>query len=97
MLFSLLLAHYSHLNGHSELVIERVSKDDAGTYSCVAENRVGSIKSLGFVYVRGAFTVLSYFFRLNITYLTESHAVNVPETIIQSLEKLVIYTMRVRR
>ncbi|GAA6099393.1 hemicentin-1 isoform X2 [Tachysurus ichikawai] len=44
--------HYSHVNGHSELVIERVSKDDAGTYSCIAENQVGSIKSLGFVYVK---------------------------------------------
>ncbi|XP_053542916.1 hemicentin-1 isoform X1 [Ictalurus punctatus] len=44
--------HYNHANGQSELVIERVSKDDAGTYSCVAENRVGSIKSLGFVYVK---------------------------------------------
>ncbi|KAI5614770.1 hemicentin-1 isoform X1 [Silurus asotus] len=45
-------AHYNHASGLSELVIERVSKDDAGTYSCVAENRVGSIKSLGFVYVK---------------------------------------------
>ncbi|XP_062857960.1 hemicentin-1 [Trichomycterus rosablanca] len=45
-------AQYDHLNGQSELVIERVSKDDAGTYSCVAENQVGSIKSLGFVYVK---------------------------------------------
>ncbi|KAJ8376139.1 hypothetical protein SKAU_G00067190 [Synaphobranchus kaupii] len=45
-------AHYDHVNGHSELVIERVSKDDSGTYSCVAQNRVGSIKSLGFVYVK---------------------------------------------
>ncbi|KAK3506808.1 hypothetical protein QTP70_028372 [Hemibagrus guttatus] len=45
-------AHYSHVNGHSELVIERVNKDDAGTYSCVAENQVGSIKSLSFVYVK---------------------------------------------
>ncbi|XP_066533975.1 hemicentin-1 [Hoplias malabaricus] len=45
-------AYYDHVNGHSELVIEHVSKDDAGTYSCVAENRVGSIKSLGFVYVK---------------------------------------------
>ncbi|XP_016146102.1 hemicentin-1-like [Sinocyclocheilus grahami] len=42
----------AHANGHSELVIERVSKDDSGTYSCVAENSVGSIKSLGFVYVK---------------------------------------------
>ncbi|TSL47575.1 Hemicentin-1 [Bagarius yarrelli] len=45
-------AHYSHANGHSELVIERASKDDAGTYSCIAENQLGSIKSLGFVYVK---------------------------------------------
>lgn len=30
-----------------------MSKDDSGTYSCVAENNVGSIKSLGFVYVKG--------------------------------------------
>ncbi|XP_071373120.1 hemicentin-1, partial [Centroberyx affinis] len=45
-------AHYDHVNGHSELVIERVSKDDSGTYSCVAENSVGTIKSLGFVYVK---------------------------------------------
>ncbi|AWP10692.1 putative hemicentin-1 [Scophthalmus maximus] len=44
--------HYDHMNGHSELVIERVSKDDSGTYTCVAENNVGSIKSLGFVYVK---------------------------------------------
>ncbi|XP_068563703.1 hemicentin-1 [Cebidichthys violaceus] len=44
--------HYDHMNGHSELVIERVNKDDSGTYSCVAENSVGTIKSLGFVYVK---------------------------------------------
>ncbi|XP_031715320.1 hemicentin-1 isoform X1 [Anarrhichthys ocellatus] len=44
--------HYDHMNGHSELVIERVNKDDSGTYSCVAENSVGIIKSLGFVYVK---------------------------------------------
>uniref|UniRef100_A0A8C9R6U4 Hemicentin-1 n=1 Tax=Scleropages formosus TaxID=113540 RepID=A0A8C9R6U4_SCLFO len=45
-------ARYDHVNGHSELIIERVSKDDAGTYSCTAENSVGSIKSLGFVSIR---------------------------------------------
>ncbi|XP_031431207.1 LOW QUALITY PROTEIN: hemicentin-1 [Clupea harengus] len=45
-------AQFDHVNGHSELVIEWVSKDDSGTYSCVAENAVGSIKSLGFVYVK---------------------------------------------
>ncbi|XP_038571299.1 hemicentin-1 isoform X3 [Micropterus salmoides] len=44
--------HYDHMNGHSELVIERVSKDNSGTYTCVAENNVGTIKSLGFVYVK---------------------------------------------
>lgn len=55
-----LLAYYDHVNGHSELVIEHVSKDDAGTYSCVAENRVGSIKSLGFVYVKGNTTSLVF-------------------------------------
>ncbi|XP_034438633.1 hemicentin-1 isoform X1 [Hippoglossus hippoglossus] len=44
--------HYDHMNSHSELVIERVSKDDSGTYTCVAENNVGTIKSLGFVYVK---------------------------------------------
>ncbi|XP_032380766.1 hemicentin-1 isoform X2 [Etheostoma spectabile] len=44
--------HYNHMNGHTELVIERVSKDDSGTYTCVAENTVGTIKSLGFVYVK---------------------------------------------
>ncbi|XP_005733181.1 hemicentin-1 isoform X1 [Pundamilia nyererei] len=44
--------HYDQTNGHSELVIERVSKDDAGTYTCVAENDVGTIKSLALVYVK---------------------------------------------
>lgn len=41
------------MSSHSELVIERVSKDDSGTYTCVAENSVGTIKSLGFVSVLG--------------------------------------------
>ncbi|KAM6962600.1 hemicentin-1 [Aplochiton taeniatus] len=45
-------AHYNQVNGHSELIIERVSKEDSGTYSCMAENTVGFIKSLGFVYVK---------------------------------------------
>ncbi|XP_028259472.1 hemicentin-1 [Parambassis ranga] len=49
---NILPVHYDHMNGHSELVIERVSKEDAGTYTCVAENSVGTIKSLGFVYVK---------------------------------------------
>ncbi|NXU50379.1 HMCN1 protein, partial [Turnix velox] len=45
-------AKYDDVNGHSELVIERVSKDDSGTYVCTAENSVGSIKAIGFVYVK---------------------------------------------
>ncbi|XP_060933914.1 hemicentin-1 [Limanda limanda] len=49
---NILPVHYDQMNGHSELVIERVSKDDSGTYTCVAENNVGTIKSLGFVYVK---------------------------------------------
>uniref|UniRef100_A0A3Q3ALP3 Hemicentin 1 n=1 Tax=Kryptolebias marmoratus TaxID=37003 RepID=A0A3Q3ALP3_KRYMA len=47
-----IMPHYDHMNGHSELVIERVTKDDSGTYTCVAENSAGTIKSLGFVYVK---------------------------------------------
>uniref|UniRef100_A0A8C4U7D5 Hemicentin-1 n=1 Tax=Falco tinnunculus TaxID=100819 RepID=A0A8C4U7D5_FALTI len=45
-------AQYDDVNGHSELVVERVSKDDSGTYVCTAENTVGSIKAIGFVYVK---------------------------------------------
>uniref|UniRef100_A0A8B9BNN6 Hemicentin 1 n=1 Tax=Anser brachyrhynchus TaxID=132585 RepID=A0A8B9BNN6_9AVES len=43
---------YDDVNGHSELVIDRVSKDDSGTYVCTAENTVGSVKAIGFVYVK---------------------------------------------
>lgn len=53
--------YYDHMNGHSELVIERVSKEDSGTYTCVAENIVGTIKSLGFVYVKGELKYLTFF------------------------------------
>ncbi|NWU93884.1 HMCN1 protein, partial [Upupa epops] len=45
-------AQYDDVNGRSELIIERVSKDDSGTYVCTAENTVGSIKAIGFVYVK---------------------------------------------
>ncbi|KAM6456551.1 hemicentin-1 isoform 2-T2 [Liasis olivaceus] len=45
-------AQYDGVNGLSKLVIERVSKEDSGTYVCMAENLVGSIKALGFVYVK---------------------------------------------
>ncbi|XP_064420214.1 hemicentin-2 [Latimeria chalumnae] len=40
--------------GQSSLVIERVSKDDAGTYICTAENSVGVIKAIGFVHIKAA-------------------------------------------
>ncbi|MGH0125472.1 UNVERIFIED_CONTAM: hypothetical protein FKN15_054569 [Acipenser sinensis] len=49
---NIIQAQFDNVNGHSELVIERVSKDDSGTYACIAENSVGSIKSIGFVYVK---------------------------------------------
>ncbi|OXB56883.1 hypothetical protein ASZ78_013391 [Callipepla squamata] len=45
-------AHYDDISGHSELVIERVSKDDSGTYACTAENTVGSVRAIGFLYVK---------------------------------------------
>uniref|UniRef100_A0A669QE89 Hemicentin 1 n=1 Tax=Phasianus colchicus TaxID=9054 RepID=A0A669QE89_PHACC len=45
-------AQYDDVSGHSELVIGRVSKDDSGTYACTAENTVGSIRAIGFVYVK---------------------------------------------
>lgn len=54
------IVHYEHMNGYSELVIERVSKDDSGTYTCVAENSVGTIKSVGFVYVKGKATQIKF-------------------------------------
>ena len=55
MLFSTLFpsAHFDSINGHSELVIERISKEDSGTYVCTAENSVGFVKAIGFVYVKG--------------------------------------------
>lgn len=51
------VVRYDHTNGHSELVIDRVSKDDSGTYTCLAQNSVGTIKSLGFVHVKGKSTL----------------------------------------
>uniref|UniRef100_UPI00398EE55D hemicentin-1-like n=1 Tax=Pristiophorus japonicus TaxID=55135 RepID=UPI00398EE55D len=40
--------------GLSELIIEKVSKEDSGTYVCTAESAVGMIKAIGFVYVKEA-------------------------------------------
>ncbi|XP_038637840.1 LOW QUALITY PROTEIN: hemicentin-1-like [Scyliorhinus canicula] len=40
--------------GRSELITEKVSKEDSGTYVCTAENAVGMIKAIGFVYVKEA-------------------------------------------
>lgn len=48
-----LSAHFDSVSGHSELVVERVSKEDSGTYVCTAENSVGFVKAIGFVYVKG--------------------------------------------
>ncbi|XP_036128071.1 hemicentin-1 [Molossus molossus] len=45
-------AHFDSVRGHSELVVERVSKEDSGTYVCTAENTVGFVKAIGFVYVK---------------------------------------------
>ncbi|XP_034265503.1 hemicentin-1 isoform X1 [Pantherophis guttatus] len=45
-------AQYDGVNGLSKLIIEKVSKEDSGTYVCMAENLVGSIKALGSVYVK---------------------------------------------
>ncbi|KAM9743449.1 hemicentin-1 [Menidia menidia] len=38
--------------GRSSVIIENVSLSDAGTYVCVAENSVGSIRALSFVRIR---------------------------------------------
>ncbi|XP_059922302.1 hemicentin-1-like [Gadus macrocephalus] len=48
---STLPAHHDHM-GHSELVRERVTKEDSGSYTCVAENTAGTIKAVAFVYVK---------------------------------------------
>lgn len=39
--------------GRSAVIIENVTVSDAGTYVCLAENSVGSIRALAFVRIRG--------------------------------------------
>lgn len=50
---AVVLVRSDRTDGRSELVVERVAKEDSGSYACVAENSVGTIKSLGFVSVLG--------------------------------------------
>lgn len=39
--------------GRSSIIIDNVTISDAGTYVCIAENSVGSIRALSFVHIRG--------------------------------------------
>lgn len=39
--------------GRSSVVVDNVTFSDAGTYVCIAENIVGSIRALSFVRIRG--------------------------------------------
>lgn len=39
--------------GRSAVIIENVTVSDAGTYVCLAENSVGSIRALAFARIRG--------------------------------------------
>lgn len=40
-------------SGRSSIGIANVTMSDAGTYVCIAENSVGSIRALSFVHIRG--------------------------------------------
>lgn len=40
-------------SGRSSVIIDNVTVSDGGTYVCIAENTVGSIRALSFVRVRG--------------------------------------------
>lgn len=39
--------------GRSTVNIDNITQSDAGTYVCIAENSVGSIRALSFVRIRG--------------------------------------------
>lgn len=43
-------------SGRSSVIIDNVTVSDGGTYVCIAENTVGSIRALSFVRVRGMHT-----------------------------------------
>ncbi len=49
-------------SGRSSVIIDNVTVNDGGTYVCIAENTVGSIRALSFVRVRGMH--LFFFFQL---------------------------------
>lgn len=46
-------------SGRSSVIIDNVTVSDGGTYVCIAENTVGSIRALSFVRVRGMLNFLN--------------------------------------
>lgn len=57
--------------GRSSVLSENVTLNDAGTYVCLAENSVGSIRALSFVRIRGEILLKDYlYFKL---YMWVSH------------------------
>ncbi|XP_043914327.1 hemicentin-2 isoform X2 [Protopterus annectens] len=48
------VAGISEKEGRSTLEVKEISKSNAGTYVCTAENRVGLIKAIGFVNIKEA-------------------------------------------
>lgn len=52
-------------SGRSSLIIENVTVSDGGTYVCIAENAVGSIRTLSFVRVRGRYSMMVFSLRIS--------------------------------